>query len=443
MNIQLSNHFTYRKLLRFTLPSIGMMIVTSIYGVVDGLFISNLVGSDAFAAVNLIMPFVMIFGAVGFMLGTGGSALVAKTLGEGDTEKANQIFSMLIYVVVAFGIVFTICGIIFLKPIATMLGATQELLGYCISYGTILLLALTFFMLQTTFQTFFVVAEKPGMGLTISIASGLTNIVLDFLFIAVFHWGVAGAATATALSQIVGGFIPFVYFFKKNDSLLGLTKPKWNGKALLHSCTNGSSEMMTNLSMSLVNMLYNFQLMKIAGKNGISAYGIIMYVTFIFSGVFIGYSIGSAPIISYHYGAANKDEMKSLFKKSLVIVVFFATIMTFLAELLAMPLAKVFVGYDPELLTMTCRALRLFSLSFLFSGVNMFASAFFTALNNGAISALISFLRSLVFEVMMILLLPVIWGLDGIWFAVVIAEILTLVITITMFATKKKQYNYL
>lgn len=443
MNIQLSNHFTYRKLLRFTLPSMAMMIVTSIYGVVDGLFISNLVGSNAFAAVNLILPFVMIFGAVGFMFGTGGSALVAKTLGEGDTKKANQIFSMLIYVLIAFGVIFTILGIVFLKPIAILLGATPELLGDCVSYGTFLLLTLTAFMLQTTFQTFFVVAEKPNMGLTISIASGLTNVVLDFLFIFVFRWGVAGAAAATGLSQVVGGIIPFVYFLRKNDSMLRLTRPVWNGKALLQSCTNGSSEMMTNLSLSLVNMLYNFQLMKLAGVNGVSAYGIIMYVSFIFSGVFIGYAIGSAPIISYHYGASNDSELKSLFKKSLVIIGSCASIMTLIAEILAMPLAKIFVGYDVELLAITCRALRLFSLSFLFSGVNIFASAFFTALNNGLVSAFISFLRSLMFQVMLILWLPVLWGVDGIWLAVVVAELMTLVLTLTLFAVKKKQYHYL
>jgi len=443
MNIQLSNHFTYRKLLRFTLPSMAMMIVTSIYGVVDGLFVSNLVGSNAFAAVNLILPFVMIFGAVGFMLGTGGSALVAKTLGEGDTKKANQIFSMLIYVLIAFGVIFTILGIVFLKPIAILLGATPELLGDCVSYGTVLLLTLTAFMLQTTFQTFFVVAEKPNMGLTISIACGLTNVVLDFLFIFVFGWGVAGAAAATGLSQVVGGIIPFVYFLRKNDSMLKLTRPVWNGKALLQSCTNGSSEMMTNLSLSLVNMLYNFQLMKLAGANGVSSYGVIMYVSFIFSGVFIGYAIGSAPIISYHYGASNDSELKSLFKKSLVIIGGSASIMTLIAEILAMPLAKIFVGYDAELLAITCHALRLFSLSFLFSGVNIFASAFFTALNNGLVSAFISFLRSLVFQVMMILWLPVLWGVDGIWLAVVVAELMTLVITLTLFAVKKKQYHYL
>ena len=443
MNIQLSNHFTYRKLLRFTLPSMAMMIVTSIYGVVDGLFVSNLLGSNAFAAVNLIMPFVMIFGAVGFMLGTGGSALVAKNLGEGDTKKANQLFSMLIYVLIAFGVIFTILGIVFLKPIAILLGATPELLGYCVSYGKVLLLTLTAFMLQTSFQTFFVVAEKPNMGLIISIASGLTNVVLDFLFIFVFSWGVAGAAAATGISQVVGSIIPFVYFLRKNDSMLKLTRPVWNGKALLRSCTNGSSEMMTNLSFSLVNMLYNFQLMKLVGANGVSAYGIIMYVSFIFLGVYMGYSIGSAPIISYHYGAANDSELKSLFKKSLAIIGGCAVILTLIAEILAMPLAKIFVGYDAELLEITCRALRLFSLSFLFSGVNIFASAFFTALNNGMVSAFISFLRSLVFQVMMILWLPVLWGIDGIWLAVVVAELMTLAITLTLFAVKKKQYHYL
>lgn len=442
MDIQLSNHFTYSKLLRFTLPSMAMMIVTSIYGVVDGLFISNIVGSNAFAAVNLIMPFVMIFGAVGFMLGTGGSALVAKTLGEGDSKKANQIFSMLIYVMIALGIFFALLGIIFLKPIALLLGATPELLRDCVVYGSILLLSLTAFMLQTTFQTFFIVAEKPNMGLTISIASGLINVALDYLFIYVFRWGVAGAAAATGISQLVGGVIPFIYFLKNNSSMLKLLKPVWNGSALLKSCTNGSSEMMTNLSLSLVNMLYNVQLMKLAGTNGVAAYGIIMYVSFIFLGVFIGYAIGSAPIISYHYGAANSSELKNLFKKSLMIIIGVASAMTLFSQLLAVPLAKIFVGYDAELLAITTRALRLFSLSFLFSGINIFASAFFTALNNGKVSAFISFLRSMVFQVVMILWLPVYWGIDGIWLAVVVAELMTLVVTLAAFVLNRRQYQY-
>lgn len=443
MNIQLSEHFTYRRLLRFTSPSMAMMIITSIYGVVDGLFVSNLVGADAFAAVNLIMPFLMIFGSVGFMLGTGGSALVAKTIGEGDIKKGNQIFSMLIFVIVAFSAVCAIFGIIFLRPIAIMLGASNELLEYCVLYGRILFLSLPFFMLQVTFQVFFVVAEKPHMGLTISIAAGLTNIALDFLFIYFFRWGVEGAATATALSEVVGGLIPLVYFLKKNNSMLRITKSKWNGRALLRSCTNGSSEMMTNLSMSLVNMLYNFQLMKLVGANGVAAYGIIMYVTFIFVGVFIGYSMGSAPIISYHYGAHNYTELKNLFKSSIVIIGFSSMLLTLIAELIAVPLGKIFVGYDPQLMDLTVRALRLFSISFLFSGINMFASSFFTALNNGLISAFISFLRTLVFQVTMIFLLPIIWGLDGIWLAVVVAEVLTLFVTIILFMTINKNYHYL
>lgn len=443
MNIQLSEHFTYRRLLRFTLPSMAMMIITSIYGVVDGLFVSNLVGADAFAAVNLIMPFLMIFGSVGFMLGTGGSALVAKTIGEGDIKKGNQIFSMLIFVIVAFSAACAVFGIIFLKPIAIMLGASNELLEYCVLYGRILFLSLPFFMLQVTFQIFFVVAEKPHMGLTISIAAGLTNIALDFLFIYFFRWGVEGAATATALSEVVGGLIPLVYFLKKNNSMLRITKSKWNGRALLRSCTNGSSEMMTNLSMSLVNMLYNFQLMKLVGANGVAAYGIIMYVTFIFVGVFIGYSMGSAPIISYHYGAHNHTELKNLFKSSITIIGLSSMLLTLIAELLAVPLGKIFVGYDPQLMELTVRALRLFSISFLFSGINMFASSFFTALNNGLISAFISFLRTLVFQVTMIFLLPIIWGLDGIWLAVVVAEVLTLFVTIILFMTINKNYHYL
>ena len=443
MNIQLSDHFTYRKLLRFTIPSIAMMIITSIYGVVDGLFVSNVVGAEAFAAVNLIMPFAMIFASVSFMLSTGGSALVGKIIGEGNVEKGNQIFSMLVYLIVGIGILFGIFGIVFLEPIAIMIGATEELLQYSIPYGTILFISLPFFMLQTTFQVFFVVAEKPHMGLIISIAAGLTNVFLDFLFIYFFRWGVTGAAAATAMSEIVGGMIPFIYFLRKNTSTLRLVRPKWNGKAVIKSATNGASEMLTNLSMSLVSVLYNFQLIKIAGADGVAAYGVIMYVTFIFSGIFIGYSIGSAPLMSFNYGARNSKELKNLFKKSLILIGLASLVLVLIAEFLATPLARIFVGYDLELLIITSRALKLFSLSFLFSGINMFASSFFTALSNGFVSALISILRTLVFQVIMIFLLPLLFGLDGIWLAVVVAELLTLFFTIFAFLVTKRYYRFM
>ena len=443
MNIQLSDHFTYRKLLRFTIPSIAMMIITSIYGVVDGLFVSNVVGAEAFAAVNLIMPFAMIFASVSFMLSTGGSALVGKIIGEGNVEKGNQIFSMLVYLIVGIGILFGIFGIVFLEPIAIMIGATEELLQYSIPYGTILFISLPFFMLQTTFQVFFVVAEKPHMGLIISIAAGLTNVFLDFLFIYFFRWGVTGAAAATAMSEIVGGMIPFIYFLRKNTSTLRLVRPKWNGKAVIKSATNGASEMLTNLSMSLVSVLYNFQLIKIAGADGVAAYGVIMYVTFIFSGIFIGYSIGSAPLMSFNYGARNSQELKNLFKKSLILIGLASLVLVLIAEFLATPLARIFVGYDLELLIITSRALKLFSLSFLFSGINMFASSFFTALSNGFVSALISILRTLVFQVIMIFLLPLLFGLDGIWLAVVVAELLTLFFTVFAFLVTKRYYRFM
>ena len=443
MQIQLSDKFTYSKLIKFTMPSILMMIIISIYGVVDGLFVSNYVGTNAFTSLNLIMPFIMIFGAFGFMLGTGGCALVAKYLGESNGKKANEVFSMLIFVIAMGAMLCTVVGIVFLKPIALLMGATPQLLGDCLTYGTILLLALPGFMLQTSFQTFVVVANKPNMGLILSILSGITNIILDFLFIAIFQWGIAGAAWATAISQVLGAIIPLIYFIsKKNNSSLRLVKFKWDGKALLKSCTNGSSEMMTNVSLSLINMLYNIQLMKFLGINGVSAYGIIMYISFIFSGVFIGYTIGVSPIISYHYGANNKVELKSLLKKSIVLMVSSSVILTLIAEIFAPQLSAIFVGYDPKLLSVSITALRLYSISYLFSCINIFASAFFTALNNGKISALISFLRTLVFQAIMILILPYILGIEGIWLAVLFAELLCLAVTIYLFKANNKHYGY-
>jgi len=419
-----------------------MMIFTSIYGVVDGIFVSNFVGSEPFAAVNFIMPLIMAVGALGFMLGTGGSALVAKTLGEGKQEQANKYFSMIFYVNLTAGIVLSAAGILFVRPIAAALGATGQLLEDAIVYGRIMLAGNAAFMLQNSFQSFFAVAEKAKNGLYVMVAAGITNMVLDFLFIAVFRWGIAGAAAATVISYFVGGILPIIYFAKKNTSRLRLVKTKLYARKLLQSCANGSSEMMTNLSMSLVNMLYNIQLMKIAAENGVAAYGVIMYVNFIFAAVFLGYSIGCAPLVGYHYGADNKKELKNLLKKSVVLISVTQLVMTLLAEASASVLACIFVSYDRDLFDMTVHGFRLFSLSFLFMGMNIFGSALFTALNNGAISALISFLRTLVFQVIAILTLPAILGLDGIWLAVVAAEVLALLVTTGLVIKYQKRYYY-
>lgn len=441
--ISLSEHFTYKKLIKFTLPTIIMMIFTSIYGVVDGLFISNVVGSDAFAAVNLIMPAIMIIGTIGFMFGTGGSAIISKTLGEGDQEKANNYFSMLIYLEIILGVIFTILGLLIMEPIAKLFGATDTMLPYCLTYGRILIIGITAFILQNSFQSFLVVAEKPGFGLVISIISGLTNIIFDFLLIYVFKWGVAGAAIATITSQIVGAIIPLLYFIRKNKTKLKIGKTKFEFSPIIKTCANGSSEMVTNLSMSLVNILFNMKLMKLAGASGVSAYGIIMYVGFLFSGTYVGYSVGSAPIISYHYGAGNKDELKGLFKKSLKLLGLTAIIMTILAEIFAKPLASIFVSYDKDLLDLTINALRLYSLSYIISWFNIYASSFFTALNDGFVSALISFLRTLIFQVIVILILPELFGINGIWLSVLVAEILSLIVSIICYIKYRKKYEYI
>ncbi len=442
MNIQLSDHFTYKKLLRFTFPSIVMLVFSSIYAVVDGFFVSNFVGKTPFAALNLIWPFIMVLGAFGFMFGTGGSALIAKTMGEGDMDKANSLFSLFVYVSLAFGVVIAIIGVAVLRPVSVLLGAEGELLSNCIIYGRILLIAIPAFMMQMEFQSFFITAEKPQLGLYVTVASGVTNMVLDALFVAVFSWGLAGAAAATALSQFVGGVVPFIYFLRPNSSILQLKKPCFDGMALIKCCTNGSSELMTNLSMSFVSMLYNFQLLSYAGEDGIAAYGVLMYVNFVFLSAFIGYSIGSAPVISYHFGAKNTDELKSLLKKSLVITGVFSVAMLVMGEALARPLSYVFVGYDKILFDITLRAFMIFSFSFLFAGFSIFGSSFFTALNNGAVSAAISFLRTLVFQVAAVILLPIAFELDGIWVATVVAEAMAIVVTAGFLIRMKKKYDY-
>lgn len=442
MKIGLSEHFTYKKLIKFTIPTVIMMIFTSIYGVVDGLFISNYAGSNAFAAINLIMPAIMILGTIGFMLGTGGSAIVSKTLGEGKREKANKYFSMFIYLEIILGFIFTILGLIFIEPVARALGATEEMMKDCLMYGRILLIGIIPFVLQNSFQSFIVVAEKPKFGLVITVIAGVTNMVLDFLIIGIFKWGVAGAAIATIISQFVGAIIPLVYFFRKNKTMLKLEKTKFELSPIIKACTNGSSEMVTNLSLSLVSILFNMQLMKFAGANGVSAYGVIMYVGFLFVGTYVGYSVGTAPIISYHYGAKNKEELKSLLNKSVKLLGTVAVIMTILAEIMAKPLANIFVSYDKELLELTVNAIRLYSLSYIISWFNIFASSFFTALNDGFVSALISFMRTLVLQVIAILILPKIFGLNGIWTSVVVAEILAFIVSIICFVKNRKKYEY-
>ncbi len=440
--IQLSDHFNSQRLLRFTFPSIIMLVFTSIYSVVDGFFVSNFVGKTPFTAVNFIMPFLMILGCVGFMFGTGGGALIALTMGEGDREKANQTFSLLVYTSVACGVVLMAFGLIFIRPIAAALGGSGQMLEDSVTYGRIILLAIPAYILQYEFQCLFATAEKPRLGLYVTVAAGLTNIVLDALFVAVLSWGLEGAAAATALSQCVGGIVPLIYFSRPNTSLLRLTRTGFDGKALLRTCINGSSELMSNISMSVVSMLYNVQLLKYAREDGVAAYGVLMYVSMIFQAVFIGYSVGAAPVISYHYGAQNYKELRGLLKKSFVIIGVFALLMFGIAELLAEPLAMIYVGYDQRLLDMTLRAFLIYSFSFLFSGFSIFGSSFFTALNDGLVSATISFLRALVFQVIAVLIFPLIWELDGIWFSIVGAEVLAVLVTLLLLVGKRKKYHY-
>ncbi len=442
MKIQLSDSFDYKKLLRFTFPSIIMMVFTSIYGVVDGFFVSNFVGKTPFAAVNFIMPFLMILGTVGFMFGTGGSALIAITMGAGDKERAQRLFSLFIYVSAICGILIGALGIVVIRPVAAWLGAEGEMLDNCVVYGRIILAVLPALILQYEFQSFFITAEKPKLGLAVTVAAGVANMVLDALFVGVLRWGLVGAAAATAISQSVGGIIPLIYFGRPNTSLLRLTRTKFDGRALLKACTNGSSELMSNISMSVVGMLYNIQLMKYAGEDGVAVYGVLMYVNMIFLAAFIGYSVGVAPVIGYHYGVGNHGELKGLLKKSLVLIGIFSVGMVALAEGLARPLALIFVGYDPELLDMTLRGFLVYSFSFLFAGLAIYGSSFFTALGNGLVSALISFLRTLVFQVAAVLIFPLIWGLDGIWFSIVAAELVAALVTVAFLAGKRKKYHY-
>lgn len=445
MRIQLSDHFTYGKLFRFSLPSIIMMIFSSIYGVVDGLFISNFAGDVEFSAVNLIMPIFMIVGALGFMMGAGGTAIVAKTLGEKNPSLANRYFSLFIYVTAAAGAVMSLIGFILMRPLSEFLGADGVLLEACVRYGRIVILAMPFFMLQNLFQSFFIVAEKPKLGLIVTVGAGVTNMVFDAVLVTLLpqELKLEGAAIATSISQMVGGIVPIIYFAKRNTSLLSLGKTEFYGKALLKAVTNGSSELMSNVSASVVTMLYNMQLMKYAPDYGVAAYGVIMYVGFIFVAVFIGYSVGVAPIIGYHYGAGNSPELKNLLRKSTVFCFGAGAAMTLIAFFFARPLSMIFVSYNQELLDMTVHGFKIFAFSFVLSGFCIFGSSFFTALNNGIVSAVISFMRMLVFQMSLILILPIFFELEGVWYSMFVAEIFALITTVIFLLVNKKKYKYL
>ena len=440
--ISLSDHFTYGRLFKFALPSVVMMVFTSIYGVVDGFFVSNFAGKTPFAAVNLIMPYLMILGTLGFMFGAGGSALVGKLLGEGDHRRANSVFSLLVYASLVSGALVAAGGILALRPVAALLGAEGEMLENCVTYGRIILLVLPAFMLQLEFQIFFVTAERPRLGLIFTVVAGITNMVLDALLVGILPLGLVGAALATAISQLVGGVGPLVYFAAKNGSLLRLGRARLSLAPIVKALGNGSSELMSNVSMSLVGMLYNLRLIAYAGEDGVAAYGVLMYVNFIFISAFIGYTIGISPIVSYHYGAGNRGELENLRKKSVTAVLAASALMALASFLLARPLGLLFVGYDPSLLTMTVRGFCFFSPSYLFAGISILGSAFFTALNNGLVSGVISFLRTLVFQSAAVLLLPLALGLDGVWLSVVVAELLAAAVCVSLLACFRKKYGY-
>jgi putative MATE family efflux protein len=442
VEIKLSDHFSYGRLIRFALPTIMMIIFTSIYGMVDGFFISNYVGKTPFAAINLIYPFLMILGVFGFIFGTGGSALIGRLLGEGKREKANSVFSFLVYFTIFVGIIVAIIGWISMEPVARLLGADETMLPDCVLYGRLNLIGLPAVMLQFEFHSLFVTAEKPKLGFFTTLAAGFTNMIFDFILVALFRYGVTGAALATVASQFAGGLIPLIYFSRRNTSLLKLGKAEFDAKALLKTCTNGSSEFVSGVSMSLVSMLYNMQLMKYSGEDGVAAFGVLMYVNFLFLAIFIGYSVGTAPLVSFNFGAQNTAELKNIFEKSLKILAVAALTMFFAGEILAVPMAKIFVGYDAGLTELTVSGFRIFSFSFLLAEIPIYGSSFFTALNNGFVSAAISFLRTVVFETAAVLILPLIFGINGVWFSLVAAELVAALVTVVFYVLKQKKYGY-
>lgn len=443
MNIQLSDHFDYKRLIIFTVPSMMMMILSSIYGMVDGYFVSNFVGKNALAAINLIMPFPMICSAIGMMLGSGGAALIARTLGRKQNERANRIFSLVITVSTLIALVSAILGAIFIPEISVLLGANEAILDECVVYGRIFMFSLVPFALQSIFDVLLVTAERPRLGLVFTICAGLTNIVLDLLLLGYFHLGIEGAAWATFFSSLVGGVGPLLYFLLPNKSMLRLaSKPIWDGRVLQKICWNGSSEMISSISGSVCAILYNLQLMSLMGEDGVAAYGVIMYVDFIFISLLGGYMMGLENIVAYHHGAENHEEVKSLRQKSLKFVAIMGLLMFVAAELSAGALANFFVGYDQALTELATHAFRLYASAFLVMGFNSFASSFFTALGNGSISATISFCHTFVFEILAVLLLPLCLGADGIWLSLLVAECCCLLVSWFFFKRNQKRYQY-
>lgn len=442
MAIQLSDHFSYGRLLRFTGPTMGTMVFLSIYVMVDGLFVSNFVGKTSLAAVNLIWPFITLFGVLGMMIGSGGSALVGKLIGQRKTARANQVFSMLIWVDLVAGLVFGTIAFIGVPFIAQMLGANGELLQEATVYGRIVAVSIPFTMLQDAFQSFLVVAERPKMGFVVIASAGVANIALDALFIIVFGWGIAGAAIATLIGEVSGGVVPLIYFLCNKTSLLQLRRARPVGHVLRATCFNGLSEFISNISMSLVGLLYNYQLMIYIGSDGVAAFGVTMDVSFVFMAIFLGYCIGSSPLVSFNYGARNKRELSNLFRKSIIILIAMGIAMTVLAELIAPLFARLFVGYDAELMELTVYGLSLYKWAFLVMGINLFGSAFFTALNNGLVSGLLSGTRTLVFECAAVMLLPMFFGTNGIWAAMPVAEFISLALVVFSLVYLHRFYGY-
>ena len=424
-------------------PMVLMMMVISVYSIVDGFFISNYAGSDAFAGMNLIWPAIALVGALGLMLGTGGSALVSKTLGEGDPEKARRIFSILIRITIIAGTLIAAVMFAIMPWLARTLGSDEAMLPYAVLYGRILIIVLPAYMLQMEFQPFFMAAEKPQFGTVLSIVCGVVNIALDALFVAVFGWGLTGAAIASSVSLLTGGCYPLWYFSsRRNTTRLWMVRCPFDWQSILKSCSNGMSEFVGNIALSIIGICYNWQLMQYIGADGVSAYGIIMYLGFIFASVFIGYNMGISQVISYNFGAGDKVELKSLLHKSLVIVGVSGVLMTTASEITANGISRIFVGYDESLCALTSHATGIYMLSFLICGFNMFVSAWFTALNNGVVSAAAAFVRTLVFELASVFVLPAFLGIEGIWHSVNVAEILALILSVVLLAAFRKRYGY-
>lgn len=438
----IAQEFNLISLLRFVAPTVVMLVFMSLYQMVDAVFVSKFVGENALSALNIVYPFPSIVIAVSIMLATGGSAIIARNMGEGKEKEAKENFSFIVLVGAVIGVAIATAGILFIEPLIYMLGATPSLYDYCYEYLFILVLSVPLSVFQMLFQSFFVTAGKPHLGLTLTVLGGVSNIVLDYVFIVLCGFGVSGAALATSIGYSIPGLFGLIYFAVSRKGTLYFVKPVFRWGVLFKCCINGSSEMVNNLAVAVTTFLFNVLMLKYEGEAGVAAITIVLYAQFLMTSAFMGFSSGIAPVVSFNYGSGNVRQLKKIFKISVWVIAVVSAAVFVIAETCSDVVIMVFTPAGSEVFGLTKYGFAIFSFSFLCTGMNIFASALFTAFSNGKISAILSFLRTFVFLTACLLFLPLFWGVDGIWLAVPVAEVMALFVSVYYLVRFKKVYQY-